>query len=71
MKPINQYIFHYNSYTKLWACVDREHYVDYMNGKISYEHATYSESIDNLLTMFNPIPDPYDNASQKEDSSES
>jgi hypothetical protein len=71
MKPISQYIFHYNSYTALWACVDREHYVNYMNGKASYEHVTYSESIDSLISMFNPIPDTYDNATQEEKSSES
>ena len=71
MKPISQYIFHYNSYTALWACVDREHYVGYMNGNISYEHVTYSESIESLLNMFNPIPDSYDSPKEKEESSES
>lgn len=71
MKPISQYIFHYNSYTALWACIDREHYVDYMNGKISYEHVTYSESIESLINMFNPIPDSYDSPKEKEKSSES
>jgi hypothetical protein len=47
-----QFIFHYNPYNKQWACVHRDGYLDYMNGKASYEHVFYADSIDTLLTLF-------------------
>lgn len=52
MKPIYCYVFHYNSYTKQWAAIDRDYYTDYLNGTISYEHVTYADTISTLLTLF-------------------
>lgn len=69
MKPIYHYVFHYNSYRKLWACVDREAYNDYLNGTASYEHVTYAPSIDLLLTQFNDAPTQ--DSIQEEESKES
>lgn len=61
---IQQYIFHYNPFRKQWACVDRAAYQQYMNGFASYEDVVYSDSIEFLLSMFNPTPDD----SQKKES---
>ena len=68
MKHITQYIFHYNSYKGLWACVDREYYISYMNGKISNEYVTYSDSIESLINLINPTPTSNENNTKEKES---
>lgn len=56
MKPIYHYVFHFNPYTKQWACVDREFYNEYLNGTAPYQGVTYADSIETLLTQFTDGP---------------
>jgi hypothetical protein len=66
MNPILQYIFHFNPYTKQWACVDRNAYVKYMNGEASEQEVVYASSLRTLLTLF---PDgPTQSSAEKEES---
>ena len=50
-EAINQYIFHFNPYTKKWAIVPREHYQAYFNGATDIP-VVENEDISVLLTPF-------------------
>ncbi len=42
MDALYDWLFHYNSHTKLWAAFKREHMQDYFNG--NYENVVKSKS---------------------------
>lgn len=56
METIYLHVFHYNPFTKKWACINRNAYTQYLNGIASNKDVTYADSIDELLTQFNDGP---------------
>jgi len=45
-----KFLFHYNSYTKKWACFNREDYRNYWNGTESVNHIGRGETIEEALS---------------------
>ena len=43
------YLFHYNSYTKTWACFDRDDYRSYWNGKKCLHKVGRGQTIEDAL----------------------
>lgn len=49
------YLFHYNPYTQMWAAFKREHSNDYFNGKV--EHVVFYYSIKDLVRYIDRLED--------------
>jgi hypothetical protein len=64
-EEIQQHVFHFNPYTKQWACVHRDFYMQYLNGNAPYDSVVYAKTINPLLSMFT------DDGSQKESTEKS
>ena len=47
------YLFHYNPYTRLWAAFKREHSNDYFNGIV--ENVVFHPSVKDLVRYINGI----------------
>lgn len=51
MEPIYDYLFHYNSFERLWWAIPRDEYLNYWNSK--KEKCMSASNIDELITKIN------------------
>ena len=43
------YLYHYNPYTKKWACFSRDDYRNYFNGEKSIKRIGYGDSLEKAI----------------------